>query len=111
MYTTSYRYGDVPHVCNKQVCFDVEVAKTPQERQQGLMYRESMFELSGMLFVFESSDIHNFWMKNTLIPLDMVWIDKDLRVVRVLTAEPCKENPCKIYMPEVESLYTLEINA
>jgi uncharacterized membrane protein (UPF0127 family) len=64
-----------------------------------------------MLFVFETSDIYNFWMKNTLIPLDILRIDKRLRVVRILTAQPCKENPCTIYTPEIPAKYVLEINA
>ena len=109
--STSYTYGDMPHVCSKKVCFAVEIAKTKAEREKGLMYRESMPELSGMLFIFEKSAIYNFWMKNTLIPLDMIWMDEDLRVVRILTAEPCREDPCKIYAPEVEAMYTLEVNA
>jgi len=109
--TPAKTHSDLPHVCSKKVCFEVEVVGTKKERQQGLMYRESMPELSGMLFVFEKSDIYNFWMKNTLIPLDMIWMDEDLNVVRVLTAQPCEDEPCTIYMPETEALYTLEINA
>ena len=54
---------------------DVEVANNPATRTQGLMYRSKMDELNGMLFIFESPDIHKFWMKNTIIPLDIAFVD------------------------------------
>jgi uncharacterized membrane protein (UPF0127 family) len=53
----------------------IEIADTPEERQLGLMNRIFIPELSGMLFVFQQPGQYNFWMKNTLIPLDMIWID------------------------------------
>jgi uncharacterized membrane protein (UPF0127 family) len=54
---------------------DVEVASTVQKRTQGLMYRKSMGESNGMLFIFEKPDMHQFWMKNTYISLDIAFID------------------------------------
>ncbi|HBB03890.1 TPA: hypothetical protein DCZ39_03240 [Patescibacteria group bacterium] len=75
------------------------------------MNRTSMPEDSGMIFVFPKPGIYNFWMKDTLIPLDMIWIDEQFKVVRILTAEACKANPCTIYKPEREAKYVLEINA
>jgi uncharacterized membrane protein (UPF0127 family) len=53
----------------------VEIADTPTERQTGLMNRKSMDKNSGMLFIFEQDGVYPFWMKNTLIPLDMIWIN------------------------------------
>jgi uncharacterized membrane protein (UPF0127 family) len=50
-------------------------------------------------------------MKNTLIPLDMIWIDKNWKIVDIQTAEPCREDPCRSYTPSDLSLYVLEINA
>ena len=100
----------VPQVCNEKICFTVELARTLDEQHLGLMHRPSLAEKSGMLFIFPNVDLHDFWMKNTLIPLDMIWIDDQFKVVRVLTAQPCKADPCEIYRPEIFSKYVLEIN-
>jgi len=54
---------------------DVEVAKTHNKRMQGLMYRTEMDEDNGMLFIFEKPDMQSFWMKNTILPLDIIFID------------------------------------
>jgi len=66
--------------CGKPVGFDVEVALTPKQQIQGLMNRESMPEDAGMLFMFNKEAERGFWMKNTLIPLDIIFIKQDGRI-------------------------------
>src|SRR5262245_17335822 len=69
---------------------EVEIANTPESQQRGLMWRRELPAGEGMLFIFEGEEEdHSFWMKNTLIPLDMIFIGADLRVVGVVeNAEP-----------------------
>ena len=101
----------LPKVCSEDICFTVELARTAEERELGLMYRQAMSETHGMLFVFSTPDFHNFWMKDTLIPLDMIWINDQYKIVRILTADACKADPCPVYRPETYASYVLEINA
>jgi len=65
-----------------------EVARTPEERERGLMFRESLAEGRGMLFVFPEAQYRSFWMKDTFIPLDIAYLDADLRIVDILPMEP-----------------------
>jgi uncharacterized membrane protein (UPF0127 family) len=91
--------------------WNVEVAKTPEQRQQGLMLREKLEPSAGMLFVFEEEDFHAFWMKNTLIPLDVIWIGEDLKVVDVQTLTPCVAEECLNFRPSEKAKYVLEVAA
>lgn len=99
-----------PRICSQGHCFTIEIADTVEKRQQWLMYRKELPENRGMLFVFDRLDIHNFWMKNTLIPLDMIWLDSDFTIVDIQTAEPCVQEPCRDYIPKELAKYVLEIN-
>lgn len=100
-----------PAVVFDDVSFHVDVARTAEEKSQGLMFRESMPDDEGMLFVFDDAQRRAFWMKNTLIPLDMIFLDGDLRVVEVKrNVPPCERDPCPAYQ-SVPAVYVLEVNA
>ena len=90
--------------------YRIEVVRTPEEQAQGLMFRESLPPKTGMLFPFADKGVHHFWMKNTMIPLDMIWMDADGKVLFV-SAEwpPCKADPCPNYGPDVPASSVLEI--
>lgn len=98
-------------VCIKNHCFLVEIARSQQERSQGLMNKDYLAESRGMLFIFDKEDIYSFWMKNVLIPLDIVWINQDKEVVYVYkNAQPCTEE-CESIKPDKKARYVLEVNA
>jgi uncharacterized membrane protein (UPF0127 family) len=97
-------------VCIRGTCFDAEIAVTAFERGRGLMFRDSLAKDRGMLFVFPEEGQHLFWMKNTKIELDMIFIGADQKVVGFShRAKPCTADPCDRYGPEGASAYVLEI--
>ena len=89
---------------------NVEIADDNDKREKGLMFREKLDNNSGMLFVFENENYQIFWMKNTLIPLDIIFIDKSLKIVDIKYAVPCKEDPCALYKSSKPAKYVLEVN-
>ena len=102
---------DGSRVCFGENCFVVEVVDSAAERTTGLMNRESLADDRGMLFIFDSEALYPFWMKNTLIPLDMIWLDADKKIVAIQeNAVPCVADPCPIYNPKVPALYVVELN-
>jgi len=102
----------LPQVCFENRCFSVEIADDPDEQRQGLMFRESLAPDHGMLFIFERDALYGFWMKNTRIPLDMIWLDAQMRVVFIQEdAQPCTADPCASYRTPTEARYVLELNA
>ncbi|MFH1452251.1 MAG: DUF192 domain-containing protein [archaeon] len=88
----------------------VEVADSYAERQIGLMYRESLCENCGMLFIFEDEAVRSFWMKNTLIDLDIIFINSDFEVVDYVSMKPCEGEICESYLSKKLAKYVLEIN-
>ncbi len=90
----------------------VELATDDASRQHGLMMRTELAADHGMLFVFPHSGPQAFWMKNTLIPLDILYFDTDRRLVSMqLDVPPCKADPCPTYPSEAPALYVLELSA
>jgi len=89
-----------------------ELAVTDEERARGLMFRERINPDQGMLFVFAAEGVHSFWMKNTKIELDMLWLDRDRRVIHIEEdVPPCLEDPCPSYGPGRPALYVLELKS
>jgi uncharacterized membrane protein (UPF0127 family) len=90
----------------------VELAANDETRQQGLMFRDHLPDATGMLFLFPEAGEYPFWMKNTLIPLDMIWIDTNKQIVHVShDVPPCKADPCPNYPPNAIASYVLEVPA
>jgi uncharacterized protein len=89
-----------------------ELAVTNEERARGLMFRERIGSDQGMLFVFEEEGLYPFWMKNTLIPLDILWLGGDRRIVHIAAdVPPCTAEPCATYGPEIPASFVLELKA
>jgi uncharacterized membrane protein (UPF0127 family) len=92
----------------RQVTFQVEVADTPAKREMGLQYRRELADDRGMIFIFPAESQQSFWMKNTPIPLDMIFINRDRKIVGIVEqTTPFSLDARGVAAP---SLYVLEIN-
>jgi len=99
-------------VCFQRNCFQVELARSQAEQTRGLSFRQSLAPDRAMLFIFNQPGKYPFWMKNTLIPLDIIWLDKEKRIVFVKeNTQPCSETNCPLFYPGGEAQYALEMNA
>ena len=100
-----------PYVELKGHRYTIELAEDDATREYGLMNRTEMADDHGMLFVFPNDEPRAFWMKNTKIPLDMIFIDKDRKVVSIRhDAPPCVTERCPAYMSNGPVRYVLELN-
>jgi len=91
--------------------FLAEIADTPELTAKGLMYRRSIPDDYAMLFIFEDELERGFWMKNTLIPLDIIFLNKDKEIINIHhNVQPCRKSPCKTYYSLKPSKYVVEIN-
>lgn len=89
----------------------VESARTSAEQARGLMFRETLDKNKGMLFVFDDEQPRTFWMKNTKIPLDIIFISADKKIADIKkNFMPCKTQNCETHMSK-PAKYALEVNA
>ena len=92
---------------------EVEIAITLEEKKTGLMNRANIPENSGMLFIYDREGIHDFWMKNTLMPLDIIWLDWTGRIIHIEKyMQPCEIDctDCPQFGPEMYSKFVIELN-
>ena len=90
----------------------LEIAQTPDEIAQGLMFRPSLDADRGMLFLFEVDRVPSFWMKHTMIPLDLLFLDGNGGIVDIVeNAQPCASEPCPQYVPSRAVSAVLEVGA
>jgi hypothetical protein len=91
--------------------FLAEIADTSEKQSKGLMFRHKIKDDYCMLFIFPGEDFRSFWMKNTLIPLDIIFLNQEQQIVDMfLAAPPCGADPCPAYTSKLPARYVLEIN-
>jgi len=92
--------------------FEIEIAADDAARARGLMFRDSMADDHGMLFLFDDVQPRAFWMKNTHIPLDILFFDQDYKLVSAQErVPPCRSDPCSTYPSTGPTKYVLELNS
>lgn len=96
---------------DQKIPVQVEIADTPEEQAKGLMGRTDLREGHGMLFIFEQEQPLSFWMKNTLIPLDILYFSAIGEFVSATTMTPCEADPCPSYPSTGPARYALELPA
>lgn len=87
--------------------YNLEIADTQELRSKGLMFRKKLPQNSGMIFVFSYDDYRSFYMKNTLIPLDIAFVNSSLEIVNIEQMQPLDETP--VYSNE-KAMYAIEMN-
>lgn len=107
--STAMTPGTVATIVVGETPFSVEIAKTDAERAKGLMGRESLAANSGMWFVFPAMGEEKFWMKDTLIPLDLIYVDDNMKVVHVIENAPPEST--ELLISSAPFQYVLEVNA
>ena len=110
--TESSAAGLIPITLPGGTLIYAEIADTARKRAEGLMYREHLDKNRGMLFTFAQAQPWTFWMKNTKIPLDIIWMDEKKRIIHIEQNVPIctrTDDSCRQYQPNDPALYVLEL--
>ena len=91
--------------------FNLEMAKTSKQRQQGLMHRQKLADRSGMIFIYPYAGNNRIWMKNTLIPLTVIWLDANAKIIDIKKLMPCRQQNCPVFGVDRPSKFIIELNA
>ncbi|MDP2830643.1 MAG: DUF192 domain-containing protein [Candidatus Omnitrophota bacterium] len=103
--------GPFRKVCIDYICVQAEIVDSVQERGIGLMFRERLLDNRAMLFVFDKEAQYSFWMENMKFPLDIIWINRNKKIVDIRTnVLPCGQR-CKSLLPQYPAQYVLEVCA
>jgi len=104
--------AEIKNACFGNNCFYTEIVEKPEDMMLGMMFRKNLDQDRGMLFIFSELKNHSFWMKNTLIPLDIIWLNENMEVAYIgENIQPCVGEICKSINPVEKSKYVLELNA
>ncbi|MDQ6985138.1 MAG: DUF192 domain-containing protein [Candidatus Dojkabacteria bacterium] len=110
---TQYKDGNFINVSFEQKetpKLTLEIALSPNKRQEGLMYRKELDKNSGMIFIFEKDQPLTFWMKNTLLSLDIMYINSEYEIVKIYSSTKTNQTS-ELYPSIVLSMYVIEVNS
>lgn len=110
LFNISQKSGEIKIVKIAGQDIKVELAKTIEVQQLGLSGREKLAENAGMLFVFDKIGKYYFWMKDMKFPIDMIWIDENMKVI-FIKKDAKSTSPLQNFGPDIDSKYVLEVNA
>jgi len=90
--------------------YSIEIARSVEQRNHGLMFRDRLEHRNGMLFIYPRSGYHRIWMKDTLISLTVIWIDEGSQIIDIKILPPCVQSPCPSYGVSKPSKYIIELS-
>ena len=90
--------------------FKLEIAESFEQRRQGLMYRKQIARNGGMLFMYQRPGNYRIWMKNTLIPLSVIWLDENATITGIKLLQPCRQIRCPVYGVKAPTRFIIELH-
>ena len=112
IFISGCKSNNIRRVCLKDYCVRAEVVDDDASRERGLMFRHRLGQGQGMLFIFEKDGLYSIWMKNMFLPLDIIWISEDRKIVYFTeNVQPCSSDPCPVFTSLDPARYVLEVNS